>query len=131
MNVVYEYKNGKYYKDKNEISEQQALNELVKYQYSKLKTNGICNVRLRDLDAPKSFNKDNVKYYDIKEKSILKANRQLYKTEASKKYNGEKFELWKKNKKYGYYNFICYIDNEDEDTINDAILKDIAENIDR
>lgn len=34
------------------------------------------------------------------------------------------YELWKKNIKYGYYNFICKLEDLEEETINQAILED-------
>lgn len=48
----------------------------------------------------------------------------LYKIEKSKcnLYN-KPFEIWKKNKRYGYYNFICYSDSDNKEQIINLILK--------
>ena len=39
---------------------------------------------------------------------------------------GLKYELWRKNPK-GYSNFVCYLDNLDQVTIDLAILNDVKE----
>lgn len=59
---------------------------------------------------------------------LLTKNKPDYKTETCT-YNsgGVKFELWRKNKKYGYYNFATYLSNLDEETVNAAIIADVKE----
>lgn len=46
-----------------------------------------------------------------------------YRVEISKRNN--KVELWKKNKRYGYYNFIDYIKDNNIDSIKERVVKDI------
>lgn len=58
------------------------------------------------------------------DKKLLDKNKPNYKWGQTNYRDGIKCDLWKKNK-LGFYNFICYLDNLDEDTINLAILKDI------
>lgn len=56
----------------------------------------------------------------------VKKEKQFYKIELSKSNSCEyKFEIWKKNKRYGYYNFICYSNSNEEEHINNLILKQI------
>ena len=48
-----------------------------------------------------------------------------YKVETHDYPTGTKIELWKKNKRYGYFNFIDYLKDNNEETIKQAILEDI------
>lgn len=62
-----------------------------------------------------------MKKSDIKK---LEKEYSLYKIETSKsRINNHPFEIWRKNKRYGYYNFICYSDSNDENQIKKLILK--------
>ncbi len=63
-----------------------------------------------------------------KELKTIKSKRPLYKTkEGWYTKTGYIKELWKHNEKYGYDNFICYLDNLSDITIGKAILKHIQE----
>ena len=48
-----------------------------------------------------------------------------YKVETHDYPTGTKIELWKKNKRYGYFNFICYLKDNSEETIKQTILENI------
>lgn len=37
-----------------------------------------------------------------------------YKVEINYYKSGKKIELWRKNLKYGYYNFVCYLEKESD-----------------
>lgn len=61
-----------------------------------------------------------------KELNLLCKYSKMYRVEKPL-YNGKriKIELWRKNKNYGYYNFVCYLNTEEPTEINNAILTDI------
>lgn len=46
-----------------------------------------------------------------------------YKVEVNFYKSGKKIELWRRNSKYGYFNFVCYLENESD--AEDYILKDL------
>ena len=51
-----------------------------------------------------------------------------YKIEINYYKSGKKIELWKKNEKYGYFNFMCYLEKEsDADEIIQKDLQRIGE----
>lgn len=58
---------------------------------------------------------------------LLAKNKDDYKVDICSYKTGEKIELWRKNKKYGYYNFATYLENTNEDTVNNAIIADVKE----
>jgi hypothetical protein len=37
-----------------------------------------------------------------------------YKVEVNYYKSGKKIELWRKNARYGYYNFVCYLEKESD-----------------
>lgn len=64
-----------------------------------------------------------------REQKLLNTYRDMYIAQETK-YKGKngleyKKELWRKNKRYGYSNFVTYLANLEEETINKAILEDI------
>lgn len=60
-----------------------------------------------------------------KEEKLLDKYKDDYRVETCKYKTGEKTELWRKNKRYGYYNFVSYLDSCDEEIVNKAIIDDV------
>ena len=58
------------------------------------------------------------------DKKLLDKYKSNYKWGQTNYRDGIKYDLWKKNK-LGFYNFVCYLDNLDEEVIDLAILKDV------
>ena len=117
MLIKYEKIGSRYKKSGKDISIDLIKKELKKYQIDKLNKTNTCNVRLSD-----EKNSKNIK--------ILEKIRKLYKIEVSCNKKRGKFEIWKKNIKYGYYNFITYTDTNDQDIIDSIILTDYNEDKD-
>ena len=57
--------------------------------------------------------------------TLYEKNKDKYKVETHTYPSGTKIELWKKNKRYGYYNFIDYIPTTVEEDIKNKIIEDI------
>lgn len=64
------------------------------------------------------------KQFSKKDERLYNENKNKYKIEYNKYNIGNKIELVKKNK-YGYYNFVSYLDSDEESCIEQAILQDI------
>lgn len=114
--IRYEFVDRKYYKNGKHITKKQALQELKPYQLNKLLKVGKCGVREPKNESITMSKKD------IK---LVEKVRALYKTDSNSYPKlGLKYELWKRNPK-GYWNFISYLDNLDQLTIDYAILMDL------
>lgn len=61
----------------------------------------------------------------IVEEKLYQSNKSNYKVDHTVYKSGPKIELWRKNKKYGYYNFAAYLNDETEETLRKAIINDI------
>lgn len=116
--ITYRIVYGKYYKDSEEISEEQIKKDLPKYKYKELLENEQCKVRAKT-------NKNENSQLSKKEEKLLEKERNKYKVEYGHYRTKDTIELWKKNKKYGYYNFLQYLENNKKETIEKAILNDI------
>lgn len=57
--------------------------------------------------------------------AIYEKNKDNYKIEQHTYSKEIRIELWRKNKKKGFYNFVKYLDNNDEETIKLEIVKDV------
>lgn len=114
--IRYEIKGRRYYKDGNSILKEQALKELTSSQFSKLLTNGKCNIRKPKIKLGVMTKRDLKLIEKVRDKYIAVSMSYVHK--------GLKYELWKKNPK-GYNNFVCYIDDLSPSTIDNAILNHI------
>ena len=150
--ILYEVTNNRFKKDGKRISRSDVEKELKKSQLKMLlekgkykvkprltktvkntkKTKKITTNIIKIEKTPKNEEKQVLKK-DKKVKSIFTKSQQRKINEARPLYHidhtlyrtlGWKYELWCKNKK-GFSNFICYIDNDDEETIQKAILNHI------
>ena len=128
--IHYTFDKLKYYKDNREIDFKQLKKELSKDRIEKLKTTGKCNIRKTSIAKGVKLSKN--------EKTILREqqlNEKLYqarKADYRVEYttypkSGRKIELWRKNKRYGYFNFVAYLVNDSEENIKNIVLKDIKE----
>lgn len=116
--VRYEFRDKKYYKNGKHITKKQALQELKSSQMQKLLANGKYGVR-ESKNEPELISKKDLK--------LIEKVRCNYRTASMTYINlGLKYELWRKNPK-GYSNFVCYLDNLDQVTIDLAILNDVKE----
>ena len=96
----------RYYLDDQEISKNKVIEQLNSTQFKILHEKGFINIRQQ------SNNRNN---------KLLDKYKSLYKIEYDKK---GRIELWRKNVRYGYFNCVCYLDNDSEETLNAAIIKD-------
>lgn len=141
--IDYTFVNQKYYRDNQEITKEQAIQELgAKVRYNWLIKTGRCSIRestfkkvMGNIDTVN----DTVKLpkgRKIVDKKLDKQQKELEKLYQQNKDDyriehttyaklGPKIELWRKNKKYGYYNFATYLVDESEETIKNAIVTDI------
>lgn len=152
--IIYEFNNNRFKKDGKRISKADVELQLKKYQLKTLLNNGKFKVRVstkKDLgesikskkviidkgiiDKSKRSkgkvtspnDKTKKEYISLSQKRRIAKVRDLYHID----YNfysklGWKYELWCKNKK-GYSNFICYLDNNEEETIERAILQHLKD----
>lgn len=122
--VHYYYENNKFFREDTLLEESEVEKEIGHFRYLKLKREGKCNVRKNSIENSNLCKLwgDAYSKADLK---IIRDNRSSYKTYTRQTSKGIKHELWRKNKKYGYYNFISYIENLDEQTIYKYILNDI------
>lgn len=118
--IHYTFINNNFYRENIKLDEKQVEKEIGHFRFLKLRREGKCNVRSNNIDS-KDFTGQTL---SKREQKLLNEKKNLYKTEIGNYKSGIKFELWRKSK-YGYYNFVEYIENLNEDTIETAILKDI------
>lgn len=126
--ITYSIKNNKFYRNNQEIKESIIKDELGGDRFRKLKREKEIRVRSSIIktesipkeNKPKKIKKDpNEKLYE-KNKSLYKVDHTTYKT-------GLRIELWRKNTKYGYYNFVTYLETDSEEEIKEKIILDIKE----
>lgn len=115
--ITYRIIYGKYYKDKQEITQEQAKKDLSTYKYKELILNEECKVRNKE--------ENNSSLLTKKEEKLLEKERNKYKVEYGHYRTKNTIELWKKNKKYDYYNFLQYLENDKKETVEKAILNDL------
>ena len=108
--IKYEFNNEKYYKDGQEIDKALVKSEIGIAMY-RLKKYGYCNIRSQS-PAKKDIKDQDKKNYKA--------------TYDIKNHKGEiRHELWRLNKRYGYFNLVCCLKDRSEDTLNKAIQEDI------
>lgn len=125
----------KYYLDDVEIGEDTAKSILNEKQFKLLLKNKSINIRGNSNIDAKSLKIDS-KQEEIKSTTKLsKADLKLiskYKSDYKVEHttyakSGPKIEMWRKNKRYGYYNFAAYLDSDEQEVVDLAILNDIRE----
>lgn len=121
--MVEEYRiiGNKYQKSGKNISLKQVKKDLTPQQFYRLKKTKLCKIRIKDQEIEKNKKKS-------KDELLIQSNFNNYKLENGLHKGVKKLELWRKNTKFGYYNFVCYLNSKEE--INEAILKDIKQNKD-
>lgn len=115
MYIYYKLENNKILKDNIEIPKKQARLELKSYQLKKLKDNKEVRKRVEDITPKKS-----------RDEKLLEKHRKDYKVEEHMYSSGIRLELWRKNPRYGYYNFIAYLEDATQETIDKIILQNLA-----
>lgn len=115
MYIQYKIEGNKIFKNDIEISKKQAKAELKSYQLKKLKDNKEVRKRVEDITPKKS-----------KDEKLLEKYRKDYKVEEHMYSSGIRLELWRKNPRYGYYNFIAYLEDATQETIDKIILENLA-----
>lgn len=129
--ITYEIKNKKYFKDGKEVSKNDILKELKKYQIDKLNLTGKCNVTIGRIISPNCSVKNKIAN---KESIEFKGEQQSLKhftysrNEFSVDIINSKICLYKLNKKYGYYNFIMYLDSLEISEIQKSINQYLSNN---
>ena len=111
-------------KDNKRISRKKVEEELNKLQLFKLLEKGKYSTRIR---KPKEIKKEEIESnFTKKEISLINKYRSSYVVDkVNYKNQGILIDLMRKHNNYGYYNFVCRLDSDDEMTVNKAILKDI------
>lgn len=132
--------------DKKDLSKKSINNKTKKLNTlknisktdEKIKSN-IINIKDKKISLKNNFkgiliNSDDkkdskeLKFKNSIEKKIFLKERPLYHVEKSHHKEREKaYELWRKNPKYGYCNFCCYLENNSEYEISSKILENLLE----
>lgn len=110
--IEYTYKRNKIYKNNIEISIEQAKKELGNWRFKKLETTKRCRMR------------DKIKKQSNAIDKLYEANKQYYHIEE----HNNKIELWRYNTKYGYCNFVKYLESRDEKLLKYVIAEDVRNN---
>ena len=63
--------------------------------------------------------------------TLYEQRKSNYKVEINTYPSGIKIELWKKNKRYGYFNFIDYLSDDKEETIKEKIIENILKEVNK
>ena len=107
---IYTVCDNRFKKDNKRISRKKVEEELNKLQLFKLLEKGKYSTRVRK----------------TKEISLINKYRSNYVVDkVNYKNQGILIDLMRKHNNYGYYNFVCRLDSDDEMTVDKAILKDI------
>lgn len=125
--IHYTYVNSEYFREDEKISQQTARAELNNAQYNWLNKTGKCNVR------PKA---DGVKVTIEKFKVVKEPKQKVLSDDKLFEKHGAEYKLSKEpykgtmkwgvsrhNKKYGYWNFVTYLESEED--YKQAVIDDI------
>ena len=133
MNIEYKKDKNKYYKDNSPITLTKLKKELKNYQLKKLNENGFCNVRVETRPKEKRKKETPEEKAIRLDNAIYNKNINNYKidycTYKKGSFSQTRKELWRKNSRYGYFNFVCYVDNLDDSDIKDIIIADVKNQI--
>lgn len=115
--IEFTFKDGKFYKDNKLISKSKVENMLNKYQFKNLLEKGKVRVR-----------RSSIKDENTRNEEILEKVKGNYRTDsATYLKTGFVYELYRKHPRFGFWQIVCYLDDLRQDTINQAILKDVKE----
>lgn len=122
--IGYDFKDNRYYQDGQEIDAIKVKQLLSSAQYNWLHKTGHVNVRKHkdQIEVVKP-----TKHKQSPDERLYHKHKDEYKVEHTKYKNGAeiRIELWRKNKKYGYYNFAAYLQDGSEEEVYQAIIADV------
>lgn len=137
--ITYSIKDNKYYRNNEEVEPSILKEELGGDRFRKLRRNKEIRVQSSKITIKEIIKKDKPK----KEKKVKKEpkpkkikknsderlfeiNKDLYKIDHTT-YNkaGPKIELWRKNIRYGYYNFVAYLESDED--FKERVIQDIKD----
>lgn len=122
--VQYKLIQNKYYRNETLITKAQAKEELRGQKFRELNRTGKCNVRQSSIPITIEPKEKKVRTKINKDLKLLEQVRPDYKIELAKYKTGPRLELWRKNHKFGYFNFVAYLENDTKEYIDKIILKD-------
>lgn len=121
--IHYELIKNKIYKNGELITKPKAKKELGNFRFSKLMKLGKCSMHDKNKPEPK----EKVPKLSREEKARIREEK-LYQNARDNyiiEYHNHKVCLWRRNKHYGYFNFVKYLVNDDDNTVRQAIMLDI------
>lgn len=85
------------------------------------------NITTKIKDNPYIIHTDEIKNLNPSKKELKEAEKikSLYKVEQFKSSKGLYYDLWRLNKRFGYYNFACHINGDSESDIIEGIIQDL------
>lgn len=126
--INYKFINSRFYRNDTEVTEELVKSELRKPVFEWLLKTGECRARDKSDEKPIEKKEKQIKILEVKPKVIsddklFEKHKHDYKIEMAP-YKGKlKLGIERKNKKYGYFNFVCYIESEDD--FKQAVINDI------
>lgn len=125
--IHYTYVNSEYFREDEKISQQTARTELNNAQYNWLNKTGKCNVRPKTADVKATIEKFKIirepKNKVLPDDKLFEKHRAEYKIDKAPYKGTIKLGVERKNKKYGYWNFVSYIDSEED--FKQVVINDI------
>lgn len=119
-------KNGKYstrkpYKKSVKFNEKKPLPPIISETVEKP------NITVKNGDNPYIIYNNEIKDLKPSKKELKDAEKikSLYKVEQFKSSKGIFYDLWRFNKRFGYYNFACHINGDTESDIIKGIILDL------
>ena len=110
----------RYQKQGKNIEKWEVEKELTKAQLYRLNKTGKCQIRESKIEIKDQV--DTVSKTNKKELKLLNKVKSLYKVEKGYQKGKKRLVLWRRNERYGYYNFVTYFDNESD--LDELIVKD-------
>lgn len=121
--VTYSLKKGKYYRDNEGIEESEVKLDLSADQFRKLKREKEIRVRVSSIKNPNYEPKQKKKRVKLsKDDKLFEEYKSQYKI-TQEPYYGEKRNGISRLNRNGYWNFISWLDNEEE--YKDKVIADI------
>lgn len=121
--LSFKYDDSRYYLNDSEIDETKAKNMLNSTQLKLLLKNGFIRIRSKN-----EVTKEPVKKIKLSaDDKLFEKSKADYRVDHTKYKDGIRIELWRKNKKYGYYNFAAYLNSDSDIEFKEAVIKDVKE----
>lgn len=121
--LSFKYDDSRYYLNDSEIDETKAKNMLNSTQLKLLLKNGFIRIRSKNEATKEPVKKIKLSADD----KLFEKSKADYRVDHTKYKDEIRIELWRKNKKYGYYNFAAYLNSDSDIEFKEAVIKDVKE----